>query len=290
MKLQTKLLIGILTIAVILISGCAPEEIPEEKVPEEIGEELSIISEKIEEKIPAPEERIPITSLTISMVYDNNEYDPKLKTAWGTACLIEIENKKILFDTGGDSLTLLDNMKKMDIDLTQIDIVVLSHIHGDHVGGLDGFLEENNKVTVYVPSSFPDSFRQKIAKAGADFVDVDKPIKICGGVYSTGELGTWIKEQSLVVDTAKGLVVISGCAHPGIADIVRKAKELLNKNVYLVLGGFHSPPLSVVQEFKELEVEKVAPCHCTGDRAIQAFKGEYEENFIKNGVGKVIRI
>ena len=99
-----------------------------------------------------------------------------------------------------------------------------------------------------------------------------------------------LKEQSLIIDTGKGLVVISGCAHPGIAHIVRTSKELMNKNVYLAMGGFHHPPLSVVKDFRELRVEKVAPSHCTGDPAIQAFAEEYKENFIKSGVGKIINI
>ena len=133
--------------------------------------------------------------------------------------------------------------------------------------------------------------KNPIMRGNSGFSLIERTLaKICDGVYTTGELGTWIKEQSLVINTDKGLVVISGCAHPGIVDIVKKAKEQLNKNVYLVLGGFHSPPLSVVQKFRELGVEKVAPCHCTGDEAIRAFKEEYQENFIENGVGKIISI
>lgn len=302
MKLQIKFLIVILIITT-LISGCVPIEIPEEKIPEKIEEAVPVIQEEIPKaiilpipkeavkEIPGiPEERIQITNLTISIVYNNVPYDLNLKTAWGISCLIETDDKNILFDIGGDSPTLLDNMEKMGIDPDQIDIVVLSHIHGDHVGGLNGFLEKNNKVIVYIPSSFPDSFRNMITRAGAEFVDVDKATKISDGVYSTGELYGPPKEQSLIIDTEKGLVVISGCAHPGIANIVRTSKELMNKNVYLVTGGFHSPPISVVREFRELNVEKVAPSHCTGEPATHAFKEEYKEDFIEGGVGKIIRI
>jgi len=231
-----------------------------------------------------------LTEVKLSVVYDNNEFDPKLKTGWGFSCVVETEDKTVLFDTGGDSQTLLENMDVLGIDPKKIDMVVLSHIHGDHVGGLLGFLEKSSKVKVYIPSSFPASFKSDIMSTGVELIEIDKSTKITEGVYSTGELGTSIKEHSLIIDTNKGLVVISGCAHPGIADIVRKAKEQLNKKVYLVLGGFHSPPLSVVQEFKELGVEKVAPCHCTGDRAVQVFEERYGDDYIKNGVGKVIKI
>ena len=97
--------------------------------------------------------------------------------------------------------------------------------------------------------------------------------------------------DSLIIDSKKGLVVITGCAHPGIVNIVKRAKRLMKKDkVYLVLGGFHHPPVSCVKEFKELGVEKVAPSHCTGDLVREAFRKEYKKNFIEYGVGKVIEI
>ena len=67
-------------------------------------------------------------------------------------------------------------------------------------------------------------------------MEVDKSIEICKDVYSTGELGSWIKEESLVIKTVKGAVMITGCAHPGVVKIVKKAKETARSDVYLVLG------------------------------------------------------
>jgi len=229
-------------------------------------------------------------NITIINVYDNVEFDSRFKVGFGFGCVVKIKNKTILFDTGGDSPTLLANLETAGIKPEEIDIVFLSHIHGDHVGGLNGFLEKNSNVKVYLPISFSESFKEDVKSVGADVVEVSDSVKIIDGVYSTGELGVLIKEQSMMIDSDKGLIVITGCAHPGIVKIVRKAKELMDKDVYLVMGGFHSPPLSVVQEFRELEVEKVAPSHCTGDQAIQAFAEEYKEDFIKNGVGKIIKI
>ena len=86
------------------------------------------------------------------------------------------------------------------------------------------------------------------------------------------------------------LIPQHGCAHPGIVNIVEKAKELTKKEVYLVVGGFHHPPISVVEEFRDLGVKKVAPSHCTGDSVREAFAKEYKENFIEFGVGKIIKV
>jgi len=236
------------------------------------------------------------SNVMITIVYDNNEFDKNLKTAWGFSCLVELEDKKILFDTGGDSPTLLNNMEKLKMDLKEIDIVVLSHIHGDHTGGLTGVLEKNPDVTVYIPKSFPSSFKNEIKSYGAKFVDVDNPIKIFDGIYTTGELGTWIKEQSLIIKTDKGLVVITGCAHPGIMNIVRKAKEVTKEDLYLVIGGFHlggasdADLMQIVNVFRELNVKKVGPCHCSGDRCRELFEEEYKDDFIEVGVGREIKV
>jgi len=236
------------------------------------------------------------SNVMITIVYDNNEFDKNLKTAWGFSCLVELEDKKILFDTGGDSPTLLNNMEKLKMDLKEIDILVLSHIHGDHTGGLTGVLEKNPDVTVYIPKSFPSSFKNEIKSYGAKFVDVDNPIKIFDGIYTTGELGTWIKEQSLIIKTDKGLVVITGCAHPGIMNIVRKAKEVTKEDLYLVIGGFHlggasdADLMQIVNVFRELNVKKVGPCHCSGDRCRELFEEEYKDDFIEVGVGREIKV
>ena len=159
--------------------------------------------------------------VAITILYDNNEYDERLATAWGFSCLVEGLDETILFDTGGDGALLLSNMGTLAVDPEDVDDVVISHVHGDHVDGLSGFLRENQEVTVYLPQSFPASIKGSTRDAGADVVEVHGPVEICARVSSTGELGSWIKEQSLMIETSQGLVVITGCAHPGIVDIVR---------------------------------------------------------------------
>jgi 7,8-dihydropterin-6-yl-methyl-4-(beta-D-ribofuranosyl)aminobenzene 5'-phosphate synthase len=236
------------------------------------------------------------SSIIISVVYDNNEYDPRLKKAWGFSCFIKGTEKTILFDTGGNGKILLSNMSKLNINPQEVEVVVLSHVHGDHVGGLDSFLDQNSNVTVYLPRSFPDSFKDEVKRYGAKIVSVDKPLKICQNVYSIGELGTGIKEESLLINTEKGLIIVTGCAHPGIVDIVRRAKEILNTSVYLVMGGFHLRGMSrrkideIVEEFKREGVKRVGPCHCSGSLARKLFKKAYGKDFILVGVGKTIEI
>jgi 7,8-dihydropterin-6-yl-methyl-4-(beta-D-ribofuranosyl)aminobenzene 5'-phosphate synthase len=257
--------------------------------------------ERHEEEIkPEKEEPAPTPAegqFTITTVYDNYQVNSALTTAWGFGCVIRTSGKGILFDTGGDSSILLGNMETRGISPEDIDIVVISHIHGDHIGGLDGFLERNGKVKVYIPASFPDSLREKIKSRGAEYQDVTGSMGICDSVYTTGEMGTSIKEQSLVLNTREGLVVITGCAHPGIVSIAEKARQMLpDKSIYLVMGGFHLSGASdselkgIIKGFRGLGVQKVAPSHCSGDRCRELFRQEYGENYVEGGAGKTIAL
>lgn len=278
-KTLCSLLVILLAIIAILVAGSCErhEEIKPEK----------------EEPVAAPTEG----EFTIIAVYDNYQVKSGLTTAWGFGCVIRTAEKGILFDTGGDSSILLGNMEKMGINPEDIDIVVISHIHGDHVGGLDGFLERNGKVKVYIPASFPDSLREKIKSRGAEYQYVTGSMKICDGVYSTGEMGTSIKEQSLVLNAREGLVVITGCAHPGVVNIAEKASQMLpDKSIYLVMGGFHLSGASdsqlrgIIDGFRDLGVQKAAPSHCSGDRCRELFRQEYGENYVEGGAGKTIAL
>ncbi|PIP48787.1 MAG: MBL fold metallo-hydrolase [Chloroflexi bacterium CG23_combo_of_CG06-09_8_20_14_all_45_10] len=238
----------------------------------------------------------PDAETVVTIVYDNNPHDVRLTTAWGFSCLIKLSQKVILFDTGGDGSILLSNMAKLGINPQSIDVVVLSHIHGDHVGGLAKFLEQNNQVTAYMPASFPNQMKQEVKLKGAKVEEVHKAKELFEGVFTTGDLNGGIKEQSLLIRTSKGLMIITGCAHPGVVNIVERAKEIARDKVYLLMGGFHLLRTSpsqinyIAQSLHQLGVEKVAPCHCSGEEARRLFKDYFSENYIESGVGKQIAI
>ena len=234
--------------------------------------------------------------LALTIVYDNNQYDQALETRWGFSCYIKGAEKTLLFDVGGEGSVLMGNMAKLEIDPHTVDAVVLSHVHHDHVGGLSHFLSYHSSVTVYMPQSLPQSIKDAVRLADAHLVEVHGPMKICKDIYSTGELGGFIKEESLIIRTSKGLIVITGCAHPGIVDIVERAKEMLKSDVYMVLGGFHlcwmnlSQVSKVIKGVKKAGCKKVAPCHCSGNLARKQFEKAYGNDFIHIGVGKTVTI
>jgi len=232
--------------------------------------------------------------ISITVVCDNNPYKEGLETAWGFSAVIARAEKTILFDTDGDGPMLLGNMEKLAIDPQSIDLVVLSHVHGDHTGGLDGFLEKNSKITVYLPKLFPTKFKDNVQGYGVKTVEIEQSLEICEGVYSTGQVGRLIKEQSLVIRTDKGLVVMVGCAHLGIIKIVNAVKEQLKEDILLVMGGFHfewstkSKIEKVISAFEEACVRYVGLCHCSGDKARSLFEEYFGENYINVGAGKVV--
>jgi 7,8-dihydropterin-6-yl-methyl-4-(beta-D-ribofuranosyl)aminobenzene 5'-phosphate synthase len=132
----------------------------------------------------------------IVILYDNNWFGPHLEAAWGFSCLVRGLEKTILFDTGGDGHTLLGNMRQVGVEPAEIDIVVLSHFHGDHTGGLRGFLEKNPHVAVYLPGSFSGNFKKAVMSVGARVEEVFEAKELCRGAYTTGELGDAIREQA----------------------------------------------------------------------------------------------
>ncbi|MBN2396995.1 MAG: MBL fold metallo-hydrolase [Deltaproteobacteria bacterium] len=234
--------------------------------------------------------------ITLTVVYDNYVFAEGTRSDWGFSCLIEGTDQTILFDTGTRGDILLGNMEVLGIDPAVVDIVVLSHIHGDHVGGLDAVLEKQPDISVYFGDSFPASFTRDISGQGARPVRVRGPVEICPRVFSTGEIEGPPPEQALVLDTQKGLIVITGCSHPGIVTILKRARELFDKEIYLACGGFHLAGTSegavrnIIANFKKLGVQNCGPTHCTGDRAIALFREAYGKNCIPMGVGRVIRI
>ena len=304
------------SLGLLLFSACqipvAP--LPTEKPPTVISDWPSDITQPLPNETPVPttfllaspvplvvEQPGEIRTMTpdlndhliITVVYDNNAYDPRLKTEWGFAALIEYREHTILFDTGGNGSTLLNNMELLGIDPTRIESVALSHAHSDHVVGLDGLLARDIRPTLYLIPSFPEDFKRRTAKL-IEVIEVVPGLALTTEVFTTGEMRRNVPEQALVITTGRGLVVVTGCAHPGVVQVVEQAMNLFGGRVHLVLGGFHLRSKStneltaIMAEFRRLGVEKVAPCHCTGDQAIQMFRDEYGDDFIQAGVGRVV--
>jgi 7,8-dihydropterin-6-yl-methyl-4-(beta-D-ribofuranosyl)aminobenzene 5'-phosphate synthase len=236
--------------------------------------------------------------MQLKVVCDNRIYDKRMDICWGFSCLVD---KGLLFDTGESEKVLLGNMQKLNISPKEISTVVISHDHYDHTGGLAGLLRENHKIRVYGLSSFSSSFKKKVKSSGAELIEENRFTQIISNIYLTGEMPTYyggnpLSEQSLIIKSKPGLVIITGCSHPGIIKIVERIKENLSGSIYLVMGGFHLMDKDerivemIVKRFRELGVSKAGPTHCTGEEAIKMFKKEYKENFVEVGAGKMIEI
>jgi 7,8-dihydropterin-6-yl-methyl-4-(beta-D-ribofuranosyl)aminobenzene 5'-phosphate synthase len=248
---------------------------------------------------PEPTSISPLPSspsaLRITILYDNTSYDKRLTADWGFSALIEYGEHTILFDTGYNGEILKGNIETLGIDLTPVDAIVLSHIHQDHTGGLDEILDLGITPPVYVLNAFPEDFKNRV-EAKTEVVSVLAPVEIFPGIYSTGQLGTSVPEQGLVLETREGSIVITGCAHPGIVRMVRESKKVVEGEVALVMGGFHLSAASehqvegIIDDLRELGVQKITPSHCTGEMAIQMFAAAYGESYLKGGAGRVITL
>ncbi|MCE5270301.1 MBL fold metallo-hydrolase [bacterium] len=229
-------------------------------------------------------------SIRLTVVFNNEVADSSLASLWGFGCLIQGYERTILFDTGANGDTLLDNMRRLGLDPRAVQTVVLSHEHHDHTDGLAAFLAANPKVKVILPGAFPDTIKS-VAAAAESVEEVHGPAEICKGVRTTGELGDKIIEQALLLSTPRGLIVLTGCAHPGIVNIAAAARKQTGEPLYLVGGGFHLENYSreqiaaAIDSLKALGVQKVAPTHCTGDTGRELFRAAWGEDFVRLDLG-----
>jgi len=222
----------------------------------------------------------------ITILYDAFGKDATMTKDWGYAALVEINGKRILFDTGDDPAILAKNVKAKGVDLTKLDFVVLSHRHSDHVGGLTYLLKVNPRVKIYAPkegfgifgSDLPSTFYRKdnslpvemryyngappetmrfgTVFPGANIYLIDKTSEVASGItlialVSDAPGTKELKELSLAINTPDGIVLVVGCSHPGIETIVAEAAKI-NPRIHFIAGGFH---LVVAQD---AAIEKVA--------------------------------
>ncbi len=235
-----------------------------------------------------------MSTTKITIVFDNYAYLKDFPTFWGFSCFVETDKTTFLFDTGSNGRVLLQNINRLNINLKEAKALVISHPHWDHIGGLDSVLEAHPDIELFVPNSLSKHLIRDLKTQTKVIVINKKPQKLLPGVYSTGVMGE-IGEQSIIIDTDKGLIVITGCAHPGVENIAAYATEIMQKPIYLLMGGFHlmykdaAYISKVIKTLDSLGVKYLCPTHCSGDLAISMFKEYFQDRFLEGGVGRVIR-
>jgi len=248
--------------------------------------------------------------MKIKILFNNEAINRKFSLGWGFACLVD---NRILFDTGESTEYLLNNMKKMNIDIGKIELVVISHDHWDHTGGLWEILKMRKELKVYVCPHFSQQSKERVKNLQGELIEAHKFIEVSKDIFVTGEmLGVhgikYIPEQALAIKTKNGITIITGCAHPGIVRMVQEVKKKFHKEqlypptknsgvgVYLVFGGFHLMHEDkrlvevIVERFKKMGVKKVGPTHCSGKEAEEIFRERYKNNFIRIAAGQTIEI
>ncbi|MCK5706832.1 MAG: MBL fold metallo-hydrolase [Candidatus Aureabacteria bacterium] len=237
--------------------------------------------------------------MNIKILYDNSTLDDELFYGWGFSCLI---NDNILFDTGENGENLLSNMNKMKVDILNIEKVVISHDHWDHTGGLWELLKNTKDLDVYGCPGFSSVFKKRVAVDNGRFIENSDLKKISDNMYLTEKMyGIHkfmpIEEQALIIITEKGITVITGCAHPGILKILEIVKKRFpEENIHCVLGGFHltehkkSSIENIAKQFRKMNIQKAAPCHCSGEETKEIFKNNFGNDFIDVNVGEEIEI
>lgn len=249
-------------------------------------------------------------NIICTVLYDNISHTDSTIQDHGFSCLIESGDETCLFDAGRVSDKLMTNVSRLGVDYATIDHIFISHVHSDHTGGLFDILSECNKPTLCMPISYPRQKGESLTdRADADYsamlqqltpfvseiIQTREFASLGDNFYTTGMIEEQSYEQSLILPTSKGLIVITGCAHPGILAIVRRAKELAQQDVYLVIGGFHlgwtdsTQIKTVAQELRQL-AKHVGPCHCTGEKAQAIFKAVFADDYIDVYAGLKLRL
>jgi len=237
-----------------------------------------------------------INEITFTVIYDNYSSSEQCAGDWGFSCLIQGLEKTILFDTGTKPEIFRKNLESLSINIEDIDLIVISHNHGDHTGGLPVILEKRTDLPLYLPTSVESKFLERYKSCAETVIPVSEPLEICNGVYLSGEMDNSIKEQSLFVQTDKGLVIVTGCSHQGVDNIIMKATEISDEKIYMTFGGFHLLNHSeeqikeILKIFLSEGVQKCGATHCTGEEATMMFKEAYGADFINLGAGRKIII
>jgi len=231
-----------------------------------------------------------VESVEINILVDNNpNFD--LKSPWGISIYVRTQNLSILFDAGPDSNALKENSKKLSIDLSNLDLAVISHEHGDHIRGLEYISEVNKNLTIFVPAHMSESCKNWIKSLGFKVIEVKDTTLISEGIAIVGELYGPPYEQALAINVKNlGLIILVGCSHPGVDKIVSKAEKELSQNPYAVIGGFHLSGASlnkirdIAKALNKTGLKRIYPVHCSGEDFREFLRENYPEVY---GDGKV---
>lgn len=235
------------------------------------------------------------SDVRITIIYDNYQANNKLKTDWGFACMVEIDEHKLLFDAGNNRSLYRENLQFLSIDPAKIPSLFISHEHNDHTAGMPWITQLNPSITCYLPASYASALKAK-NRLPKNSTPIENPMHLYGPFYSTGDSFEAFREQGLVVKTGEGGILITGCSHPGIVEMVKKAEEAFDIEINTVIGGLHlmrkndQQLESISDNLKNLGVTKICPTHCTGDHSIAYLKRVFGDGYINGGTGRVITI
>lgn len=267
----------------------------------------------------------------VTILYDSFGTNPKLTADWGFAALVEYGGKRILFDTGNNAGIFEHNVKALGVDLRTIDFVVISHRHADHTSGINYLLQINPNVKIYVPDEpwglfargVPNSFYRKDPDLPADmryyggnppdtltagtpwpngnFIPIGKVTEVVPDAFILPGVSTTpgtleLKELSLALKGPKGIVLVVGCSHPGVENIVKLAGTI-DPHVNILFGGLHHIQADDQEVARlaaslhdDLKVVRVAPGHCTGEYEFAALKKTYGDHYLYAGLGTVVEL
>lgn len=239
----------------------------------------------------------PAAELEIRVIYDNTSARADMTEHWGYSAVVTFRGHRVLFDSGTKPQLFMENLKKAGVDPASIESAVISHDHPDHRSGIHLLYPQNRSMTVYYLDNFiPQAFAEADAVQMKP-VRVTRPLEIVPGVFTTGIVEGQPPEQALAIETSKGIVMLTGCSHPGVVKMVETVEKQRGRDrLRLLLGGFHLFQMDaeqiapIISRLQLLRVASVIPAHCSGDLAKQMFQKTFGKDYDTAGAGKVISL